>query len=273
MPGIGSFRISAFRQKGTPGRSRALHPGRSAEVRQPWPSRGPQGSHHGQARPHPDGGRDRLRKIDDPGSDARLPQRAEIRPYPHHRGSGRVHLPEQEMHREPARGRHRYARLQDRAQERPAPGAGLHPDRRSARQGVDDRGDPVCAVGAPVPGDAARQQQLSRPEPDHQLLPAGESPRAAGGPVGDAEVHHLAAPDPQQAGPAQCRGRSVARQPPHRGTDRQGRNRRDQGSHGEEPVAGFADLRAMPFQHDSGREDQPGRGPRQCRLGHATCSG
>ena len=64
--------------------------------------------------------------------------------------------------------------LARRAEKRHAPGAGLHPDRRNPRQGNHAGGDRLRADRPPVPGHAARQQQLPRAQPHHQLLPAGK---------------------------------------------------------------------------------------------------
>jgi twitching motility protein PilU len=63
-----------------------------------------------------------------------------------------------------------------RPEKRHAPGAGLHPDRRNPRQGNHAGGHRLRPDRPPVPGHAARQQQLPRAEPDHQLLPAENRP-------------------------------------------------------------------------------------------------
>ena len=61
------------------------------------------------------------------------------------------------------------------------------------------------AVGPPVPRHAAREQQLPRDEPDHQLLPAGEPAGAAARPVGGAAGGDLAAPGAHQDRRARAR--------------------------------------------------------------------
>ena len=98
----------------------------------------------------------------------------QVRPHPDPRGPDRVHLQEQEVDRQPARSRHRHQELRDRAEERAAPGARLHPDRRDPRQADHGHGARLRAVRPPRARHAARQQQLPRDEPHHQLLPAGE---------------------------------------------------------------------------------------------------
>ena len=119
-------------------------------------------------------------------------------PHPDPRGPGRIHLQEQEIDRQPARGRHRHQGVRDRAAERAAPGAGLHPDRRDPRQADHGDGARLRAVRPPVPRHAAREQQLPRDEPDHQLLPAGEPAEPAARPVGGAAGGDLAAPGAHQ---------------------------------------------------------------------------
>ena len=53
-------------------------------------------------------------------------------------------------HRQPARSRHRHQELRDRAEERAAPGARLHPDRRDPRQADHGHGARLRAVRPPV---------------------------------------------------------------------------------------------------------------------------
>ena len=135
FPGVGSFRISGFRQKGSPAVVVRYIPATIPPARHARAAARAQGADPGEARPYPDGGRDRLGKVDYARGHARLPQRAADRPHLHPGGSDRVRVPEQEVDREPARGRDRHARHEDRAEERAAPGARLHPHRRGARQG------------------------------------------------------------------------------------------------------------------------------------------
>jgi hypothetical protein len=83
----------------------------------------------------------------------------------------------------------------------------------------------------PVPGDAARQQQLPRDEPHHQLLSAGKPP----GPALDLSVtlkcvisqRLVKKPDGGAFPPLKS-----AQHAPHRRTDRKGRAQRHQGRHG-----------------------------------------
>src|SRR5258705_12746748 len=86
------------------------------------PAADSQGHHPGEARADPDGGCDRVRKIDDARVHARLPQRTEDGPYLHPRRTGGIHLPEQEIDREPARGRNRHPGHEGGTEERPAAG-------------------------------------------------------------------------------------------------------------------------------------------------------
>ena len=58
-----------------------------------------------QARPGDPGGRHRLGQIDHARGHDRLPQREQLRPHHHHRGSGGVRARAQQLHRHPARGR------------------------------------------------------------------------------------------------------------------------------------------------------------------------
>ena len=62
--------------------------------------------------------------------------------------------------------------LQVALEERVAPGARLHLDRRNPRSRDDDLGDLVRAVGPPGDGHAARQQQLPRAGADPVVLHA-----------------------------------------------------------------------------------------------------
>ena len=176
----------------------ALHPRQHPAARHARPARGAEGSDHAEARPDPGGRRHRLGQVDLALGDARLQERAQVRPHPDARGPGRIHLPEQEVDRQPARGRHRHQGVRDRAEERAAPGAGLHPDRRDPRQADDGGGARLLAVGPPGPRHAAREQQLPRDEPHHQLLPAGEPAEPAARPVGGAAGGDLAAPGAHQ---------------------------------------------------------------------------
>ena len=82
---------------------------RHPEVRRPRPAARAQGHHHDQARHHDVRRRDRRRQVDVDGVAARLPQREQLRPHHHDRGSDRVRARPQELHRHAARGRRRHA--------------------------------------------------------------------------------------------------------------------------------------------------------------------
>ena len=121
----------------------------------------------GKARPDPDGRRHRHRQEHDAGVDARAAQPAGRRPHPDDRGPDRVPVhATRSRWSTSARSAATRRSLQVGAEERAAPGAGLHPDRRDPRPRDDDRGDLVRAVGPPGAGHAARQQQLPRAGPD-----------------------------------------------------------------------------------------------------------
>ena len=140
---------------------------------------------------------------------AMLEQRnqAAHRPHPDHRRPDRIPVHEQEIGGQPARGRPRHQQPADRAEERAAPGARLHPDRRDPRPRDHDLGDLVLAVGPPGAGHHARQQQLPRAGPHPVVLHA----RGAAGPAGRPGLglarHRLRS--------AWCaRSRAAARRPP-----------------------------------------------------------
>ncbi len=144
------------------GRGHPLHPVRHSGARFARPAAAAVDAGAGKARPDPDGRRHRHRQEHDPGGDARMAQPAGHRPHPDHRRPDRVPVQQQEVGHQPARGRARHRVAADRAEERAAPGARLHPDRRDPRPRDDDLGDLVRAVGPPGAGHAARQQQLPR---------------------------------------------------------------------------------------------------------------
>ena len=100
------------------------------------------------------------------------------------------------------------------------------------------------------------------------FYPAGEPAHAAARPFGRAAGDHLAAPGAHQDRRAQGRGRSDAQHAPHLGTDREGRHQRDQGRHGKEHGARLADLRAVAVQDVHGRADHAGRVHGERRFAH-----
>nr|GFD55266.1 hypothetical protein [Tanacetum cinerariifolium] len=63
-------------------------------------------------------------------------------------------------------------------------------------------------------------------------------------------------------------GRDHGQHALRRRPDRKRRHRPDQGSDGQEPVAGFAILRKSATRTGAGRLDQPGRSAGQRRFGH-----
>ena len=106
---------------------------------------------HGKARPDADGGRHRRRQEHHAGVDDRAPQPADGRPHPDHRGPDRVPVhATRSRWSTSARSAATRRSLQIGAEERAAPGARLHPDRRDPRPRDDDGGDLVRAVGPPV---------------------------------------------------------------------------------------------------------------------------
>ncbi len=147
---------------------------------------------------------DRLGQEHDPGGDDRRDQRREPGPHPHDRGPDRVPAPAQTLDRQPARGRHRRARLRPRPARRPARGPRRDPGRRDARPGDDlhraDRGrDRPPRLRHPAhPVDRADGR------PDHRRLPApaaGPGAHAAlDRPAGDR--HPAAAADRRRHGAA-----------------------------------------------------------------------
>ena len=124
------------------------------------PAAGALHPHHGEARAGPRGGRHRLRQVDHPRLDDRLPQQPGPGPHPHHGGPGRIRVHAEEVPGEPARGAQRHPQLPRRPAQRHAPGAGHHPDRRDPRPRDHAHGAHLRALGPPVPRDPARQQRV-----------------------------------------------------------------------------------------------------------------
>jgi twitching motility protein PilU len=111
--GLGRFRANVFRQRGNIAVVLRYITHRHAAARRPRPAEGAQGAVAEEARPDPDGRRDRLGQVDHARRDDQSSQRAVQRPHHHHRGPDRVPAPEQEVDRQPARarlGHHSYAR-------------------------------------------------------------------------------------------------------------------------------------------------------------------
>ena len=156
--------------------------------------------------------------------------------------------------------------LQIGLQERAAPGARLHPDRRDPRPRDDDRGDLVRAVGPPGAVDPARQQQLPRARPDPVVLHARGAAGAARRPGGRPARDRLAAPGARHRRRPHAGGRGAAQHQAGPGADRAGRLLRRQGGDGEVAGRRLADLRAGPRAPDHRRPDHARRGPRLRRL-------
>ena len=105
------------------------HPARHPDAGQPVPAPRPGQADHREAGPDPDGRRHRHRQEHHARVDAGAPQPDDDRSHPHHRGSDRIPVHQQALAGQPARGRPRHRLAEHRAEERAAPGAGLHPDR------------------------------------------------------------------------------------------------------------------------------------------------
>jgi twitching motility protein PilU len=171
------------------------------------------------------------------------------RPHPHHRGPGRIPVQEQEVGGQPARGRHRHAVDADRAEERAAAGARRHPDRRDPRPRDHVGRHRLRAVGPPVPGHHARQQQLPGAEPHPVVLPGRGAPHHAGRPGRGAQGHRVAAPAAHGARRPRAGGRGHAEHQAGVRADREGRLLGRQGGDGEVHGRGLADLRADIAKH------------------------
>ena len=181
--GVGRFRVNAFVQQGQVGLVLPHHPRHPADHRRPGSAAGAQGSGDDQARADDLRRRHRLGQEHLAGGDRRLPQRELLRPHHHDRGSGRIRPPAQELHRHPARGRHRHRQLGGGAEEHAAPGARRDPDGRDPRPRDHGACGRLRRDRTPVPGHAARQQRQPGARSDHQLLPRRATPAVADGPL------------------------------------------------------------------------------------------
>ena len=152
------------------------------------------------------------------------------------------------------------------AEERAAPGAGLHPDRRNPRPRDDDLGDLVRAVGPPGAGHAARQQQLPRDGPDPVVLHARVAPCAAVRPGLRPARHRVAAPAARLGRRPHAVGGGPAQHQAGGRADREGRLHRRQGGDGEVAGRRLADLRGRPRPHDQRRRHHARRRPVARRL-------
>ena len=156
---VGNFRVNMFWQRGSIAIVVRLHPGQHPGDRLARSAARALGTDHGKARPDPDRRRDRLGQVDHHGVDARPSQRQPLRAHPDHRGPDRIPVPAQEIDGQPARDRHGHRQLGKCAEERHAPGAGLHPDRRNPRPRNHAGGTGLRADRPSVPGHAACQQR------------------------------------------------------------------------------------------------------------------
>ena len=123
VPRVGSFRLSAFKQRRQHRGGDPLHSGGDSHAR--FTGRAGDAVHAGdrEARPDPDGGRHRYRQEHHAGLDAGMAQPADARAHPDHRRPDRVPVLEQEEHRQPARGGPRHPKPAGGAAQCAAPGA------------------------------------------------------------------------------------------------------------------------------------------------------
>jgi twitching motility protein PilU len=160
---VGSFRLSAFKQRGSVAAVFRCIPHQipSLDSLGVPPMLGAAGA--GKARPDPDGGRHRHRQEHHAGVDAGAWRNQQM--------SGHILTIEdpieflfsnKKSHRQPARGRAATREPAGRAEERAAPGARLHPDRRDPRPRDHDLGASRMRCRATWCWPPARQQQLPR---------------------------------------------------------------------------------------------------------------
>ena len=219
-------------------------------------------------RPGADGGRHGQWQEHVAGVDDRVAQHAAVRTHPHHRGSDRIPVLQQAFHHQPARSGPRHGLAAHRPEERAAPGARLHHDRRDPRSRDDVDGDLVCAVRPPGARHPARQQQLAYPGPYPVLLHAGSAAGAAGRPGRGAEGHRVATPDALHRRRPRAGRRGAAQQPLHFRADRARRHHRR--ARGDGQVAGrrLADVRGGYRAPDRPGPGDAGRRPAGRRLAH-----
>ena len=211
----------------------------------------------GKARPDPDGGRHRHRQEHHAGLDARAAQPADGRPHPDHRGPDRVPVhATRSRSSTSARSAATRRSLQIGAEERAAPGARLHPDRRDPRPRDHDLGDLATRCRATwcwprcTPTTATTRSAASCRFYTPEARPALLADLAAG-----PARHRLAAPAARQRRRPRAGGRGAAQHQAGLRADREGRLRRRQGGDGEVAGRRLADLRAGPRAPDHRRRD------------------
>ena len=274
LPGKARFRVNVMQQRGAV----------SAVFRVvPWEIKtwgagnagAPRDVRRAAAWPGPDHRPDRLGQVDDGRLDGGHRQLHPRWPHRDHRGSDRVPLRPQALHRQPARGGRGHRVLRRRPAPRLAAGPGHRPGRRDARPGDHLRGP-----------DGRRDRPPRVRHPAHPLLAGGRHPhrgRLPGGPAGyDPRTAGVLAagrdrpdaaadgrrprPHPRRRGP----GRDPGRPQPdpreqdraHRAGDRVRRPARD-GEHGPEPRAA---RRSPAGSRRSGPRGRPG--PSGARQAH-----
>ncbi len=210
VQGVGSFRLSAFLQRGSISAVIRFIPHdipRLDQLHLPEVLKDLIMERRG---PDPRRRRGRLRQVDHHRLDARPPQRARDRARADLRGPDRVPVPQQEVDHQPARNRLRCTDAAGRPAQRHAAGPGRDLHRRDPRPRHDERGARLRDVRPPRGGHAARHQQLARAEPRDQLLSAGNAPGPVPGHVGRDEGDRVAAPGALQARRPRARGRGAA---------------------------------------------------------------
>ena len=132
------------------------------------------------ARPDPGDRPDGLGQVHHARGDHRQDQQGAEGSHHHGGRPDRVHPPPPELHRQPARGRHRHQELRRRAQVRAARGPGRHPGRRNARPGDHRGGAHHRRDRSPCARDAAHQLGGGVDQPHHRRLPLAASSRRSG---------------------------------------------------------------------------------------------
>ena len=125
---------------------------------------------------------DRLRQVDDPRRADRPHQPHARRAHPHDRGPDRVPALAPQVHRQPARDRHRRDVVRRRPPRGAAPGPRRDPRRRDARPRDDLDSADRRRDGSPRLRHAAHPERAADDRPRHRRVPlgaAGPDPRAA----------------------------------------------------------------------------------------------
>jgi 2,3,4,5-tetrahydropyridine-2-carboxylate N-succinyltransferase len=148
----------------------ALHPGRHPAARFAGPAQGARRSHHGKARPGAGGRLDRLGQVHHDGGDDRPSQQPTVGPHPDRRRPDRIPVQAQEVGGQPARDRAWTPRAGKTPEERHAPGARLHPDRRDPRPRNHAAALAYAQTGHLCLATLHANNSIPRAEPHHQLL-------------------------------------------------------------------------------------------------------